>query len=86
MWCHTDWCSLVQSGATQGESVNETSEKASERFTVACKPKIKSLLIAVVADRNRKSGIQINQNTLIQEILEEWLVTRGYLRRDKESN
>lgn len=53
---------------------------------MACKPKVKDLLTSVIAERNRTSGIQINQSDLLQEIIEDWLVTRGYLRRDKENH
>lgn len=66
--------------------MNDNSDKAWRRFTVACKPKVKDLLTSVIAERNRTSGIQINQSDLLQEIIEDWLVTRGYLRRDKENH
>lgn len=77
--------SLVRIGSPREKVLNKQSDKAWERFTVSCKPRVKAILTNVIAERNLRSGIQINQSDLVQEILEDWLITRGYLRRDKES-
>lgn len=61
-------------------------DKKRAAFTVRVSQKMKNIIIQETAKRNALGGQQLTQTDMHNELLEEAMVNRGWLRRDQESH